>query len=610
MESPYSPLDRSRKEIRTIGLQPSSDPGAPVICVPRTVSLLDRPTYTALSYRWGEPSDTANITFDARPSFSIPRNLDAALRQLRHPTEVTTLWADAICINQDENEPEKNQQVAMMGSTYGQASSTVIWLGPEADNSDLAMDTISHLYRQRIWEISDNTLTTDHFEAIATLCRREWWTRVWMIQELLLSPNPIVMCGTKSAPIEAFIHLDDLRRGYHRPSGKEIDNASQPSQYLFKQNPFSQILHHYYSDKRRIQLDYVSLDEWMVVIDDFSATDPRDKVYGLLGVGTKRDRLALPPDYSPANTVANVYGRATAQIILQRQDLLYLQFNAEDVNHRLGLPTWCRDYSCDAGTIKERYVPFTIGEHEKIKFHASGMANGARATIRASQEQLFPKSGDDNWRELHVRGWEIDEVVYTGLNPYLLPYAGNDMGERLANNAQRAEQTKSNVLKWEAEARSRLAARSPYEPKTVDDVFWRVPMADATFSWNPVPDDWKEYFNGWLDRAPLPSQAAELAETDAERKKIYMKPWTDPAITRAHGRTFIITKKGYLGLAPRKTQVGDVVSVLRGGHVPFILRKKETEGHEVWEFVGESFVLGLMEGQGAGMGEETGFVFV
>jgi hypothetical protein len=60
-------------------------------------------------------------------------------------------------------------------------------------------------------------------------------------------------------------------------------------------------------------------------------------------------------------------------------------------------------------------------------------------------------------------------------------------------------------------------------------------------------------------------------------------------------RSFIVTDKGYLGLASRNTVAHrDHVCVLKGGNVPFTLRKRD-DGY--WTFVGESYVHGIMDGE-------------
>ena len=57
-------------------------------------------------------------------------------------------------------------------------------------------------------------------------------------------------------------------------------------------------------------------------------------------------------------------------------------------------------------------------------------------------------------------------------------------------------------------------------------------------------------------------------------------------------RAFIITSKGYMGLAPAGTQPGDIVCVLRGGDVTYILRPI----NEYHRLVGECYVEGIMNG--------------
>ena len=57
-------------------------------------------------------------------------------------------------------------------------------------------------------------------------------------------------------------------------------------------------------------------------------------------------------------------------------------------------------------------------------------------------------------------------------------------------------------------------------------------------------------------------------------------------------RTLVLTKKGYLGLGPKKARKGDLVCILYGCSVPVIIRE-HGQGHE---FVGESYIYGLMDG--------------
>ena len=111
----------------------------------RTTFVVSRTTgrpvwYTALSYVWGDTTFIKPIVCNGKP-FHTTRNLDAALRHLRHPVDSIMLSADQICTNQDDL-AEKTQQVLLMSKIYERARSTVVWLGGEADNSNRALETL------------------------------------------------------------------------------------------------------------------------------------------------------------------------------------------------------------------------------------------------------------------------------------------------------------------------------------------------------------------------------------------------------------------------------------------------------------------------------------
>jgi hypothetical protein len=51
----YHELDANRDEIRLIAVQPGT-PKDPIVVALRTESLLDNPSYEAISYAWGDES--------------------------------------------------------------------------------------------------------------------------------------------------------------------------------------------------------------------------------------------------------------------------------------------------------------------------------------------------------------------------------------------------------------------------------------------------------------------------------------------------------------------------------------------------------------------------
>ena len=108
----YYPLDVAKLEIRVVEII-SNEPERPVECRLLTVSLKDNPDFMALSYLWGDPLDTVDIRLNGHV-FPVTRNLESTLRHIQtlnhsfgRPRQ---LWADAVCINQ-QDVPERSSQL-------------------------------------------------------------------------------------------------------------------------------------------------------------------------------------------------------------------------------------------------------------------------------------------------------------------------------------------------------------------------------------------------------------------------------------------------------------------------------------------------------------------
>ncbi|KAF3022020.1 hypothetical protein E8E14_012334 [Neopestalotiopsis sp. 37M] len=127
------PLD-GESDIRLLVLHPASHPDDAVVCDLVVASLGTKP-YTALSYTWGPPFEGApsghrSITL-CDSSFRVTDNLFQALAHLRNTETSLLLWVDAICIDQNDN-VERNHQVARMANIYRSADQVYAWLGVDS----------------------------------------------------------------------------------------------------------------------------------------------------------------------------------------------------------------------------------------------------------------------------------------------------------------------------------------------------------------------------------------------------------------------------------------------------------------------------------------------
>lgn len=209
----YEPLDVVMKEIRLLKLQTVSNTDITLSFRLITVSLLDLPRFSALSYVWGKPSSTELILLNG-VSKRIRNNLASALRHIGYGQDVLEddrlLWADAICINQDDLE-EKKYQVPLMKDIYGSAQSVISWLGTdewissafetlqiisqEASTDSSGLEWLrSHpmLYVQDTQVDGQNIVPNRHWQAFHNFLRLEYWSRIWIFQEIALSHHLIL----------------------------------------------------------------------------------------------------------------------------------------------------------------------------------------------------------------------------------------------------------------------------------------------------------------------------------------------------------------------------------------------------------------------------------
>lgn len=152
----YSPIDNSYS-VRILTLKAGS--GDEPLVGYLTVENLDyNPDYEAISYVWGTEGRCSEILLDFKV-LPLTRSIHDALKRMRHPTQSRRLWADQICINQDDI-AERSQQVGLMNAIYKGAKHILVWLGPDEDG--VAKDAVTHIHH--LHGIFDDDLAHDAFK--------------------------------------------------------------------------------------------------------------------------------------------------------------------------------------------------------------------------------------------------------------------------------------------------------------------------------------------------------------------------------------------------------------------------------------------------------------
>lgn len=144
----YRPLSPEGKEIRLIDVHPPGMNVEEIRCSLRCASLASSPSpaYETVSYVWGDAKERAYLSLDGI-QISVPVSSISALRRLRLAERTRTLWMDALCINQaDQN--ERAQQVAIMCDIYSSSRGNLIYLGGGDIDTIGAIDEIRVLVRE------------------------------------------------------------------------------------------------------------------------------------------------------------------------------------------------------------------------------------------------------------------------------------------------------------------------------------------------------------------------------------------------------------------------------------------------------------------------------
>jgi hypothetical protein len=175
----YSLPSLGSDSIRLLRLMPNEDKAAPIQCqlvnYPFLKSEDGTHIYESLSYVWGS-SDKPQSVFIGGCDLPVTTNLYNALLRLRDRFFERIIWADSICINQ-EDEQEKGRQVQLMAKIYSQADRVIVYLGEEADNSDQALEDLRIAAED---EFADLSISERSQKSILKLLERPWFRRIWV----------------------------------------------------------------------------------------------------------------------------------------------------------------------------------------------------------------------------------------------------------------------------------------------------------------------------------------------------------------------------------------------------------------------------------------------
>ncbi|RBR08527.1 uncharacterized protein FIESC28_10217 [Fusarium coffeatum] len=419
--------------------------------------------YEAVSYTWATSSGNRrkdHVIFIGKAWNMLPitENCFDALKNCRLEDRDRYLWIDSICINQSDIS-ERTHQVGMMREIYSAASRVLIYLSVDRANSSRAVDDPE------------------------VLCLNPYFSRIWVVQEIGSAKKALVLYDRQSMSW-GFFHENLQRlmtkrwiRHFGRP--RQIDDMSS----------FLALLE----------------DTW-----DCHATDPRDKVFALLGLW----EAYLEPDYTlPPQAVYT--GLAASFVTDENKKLAGRVLDMASQGHFMpGLPSWVPDWSVKSQQLYQRTWSkgykgdcltefFNLVYQEQFELLWFYVLYDAESTKQAVEEFPLLNIGAQFARLFWWRFYRSIHRVY-----HLL--------EGILPTDDQIEQQWNACLKWLSQRNSmnHVADLPSYEPK-----FRHKPEDDADFPSNHRVYHFFSKLNyyGWFISIPLPGVAPEdIEKTEPE----------------------------------------------------------------------------------------------
>jgi hypothetical protein len=371
----YRPLDFDSFEIRLLKfrrvLPRPLGYKAQLSCSLEYASLINPPDYIALSYCWGDATETTRINIWshklARSAHTqATRNLNEALYNLllmdqnrrtgthEFQDHSVLVWVDALCINQ-EDPVERSQQVRQMRQIYSRASEVISWIpcGSEQAVDYLVRNRfhgegieteVQPPSRKRTNGVPVNGSNTENDDMLLKEdeTRKEWvnqgwdimedfftqnyWRRVWVIQEVAVATKASVLCGSYEIPWDDVAAV--LAMWKKNPDIAPIDKRA----YLKAMHLAE------FRDRFQVKREPISLLDAMRWSYQTEATDPRDKIFALLGLCHDGATYVPVPNYKqPLEEI--IADMSKAMMSFDRSlDLMCLKGTALEEQSKL--PSW------------------------------------------------------------------------------------------------------------------------------------------------------------------------------------------------------------------------------------------------------------------------------
>lgn len=340
----YQKLDSSLREIRLLS-SVSLENGTTWKLT--TFALETSPPFTALSYLWGNAAEKVDIEVNSQlvpvtSSLALAlRHITCHWRQQFQSRQIADfyLWTDALCINQNDVK-EREEQVKLMASLYSAAEIVMSSLGPSTEAIEVSFNTL-HLVHSEVRNLDDNCtietsvnwmqkhsvlieadvgLPDDQFDAnkswrlLREFLYMPYWRRAWVVQELVLAKSLLFFSESKILdPGALFTTLQWFQAAKQIAKDQVVRRPHWLIPSVWNFLTYDNLLGwkaivRIYSARTQ---DHNSRSYRLILScagNDLQATDPRDLIYGTMGL----TKMGFDPDYSTNSSLGVLYAKFMA----------------------------------------------------------------------------------------------------------------------------------------------------------------------------------------------------------------------------------------------------------------------------------------------------------
>lgn len=527
--------------------------------------------YTAVSYHWGDATPAGQLSCSDGQSIALSETLCELLDAFSRREPSFTLWIDALCINQSDP-VEKAYQVRLMGKVYSLADTVIIWLGggsghtqrafqyireydPEDSSSEEGsqLDLVSSASNGALPaadESSSDSLA--RIKSMMVLLRREWFQRVWVIQEAILGANTWVACGDEIVDFDAFKAA--ILSIWNSEDAADFFHIQNRSYRGFRCATMLFSLQEVFQERGKVPLE--SLFEAVLY---YAASDSRDLVFAIQGIA---DRVKLLPEPDYTASVEHIFVAAARGVLCSGPSLDLLALTGLGPRQQclemasfigfvrtepsIELPTWAPDFR--QATYDE---PIYICD--KGNWDAGGPVG--RMPVYA-----------DNC--LHVDAMIMDRV--STLSPAEIGTVHRDYLKSCLGHA----------LNLVDEVRSTNRDLPP-------DVLWKTLVMDMDMDENQAPSELRVAFQELLSQMD-----SEISWTEIKKNKFYRI-----LRVRTDGWLPFSTAGGYFGVTYPAVAVGDRICLIPGCRMPMIVRFLDSFPGRRASLVGWCYIHNIMHGE-------------